>query len=52
MGMSDCSECWETPCACGHEYNDYDIKRLTEMRDMFNDLIKIKVNELIEKQGV
>lgn len=20
MAMSDCIKCWETPCACGHEY--------------------------------
>lgn len=20
MSMSDCAKCWETPCACGHDY--------------------------------
>lgn len=20
MAMSDCTRCWETPCSCGHEY--------------------------------
>ena len=23
MAMSDCSECWQTPCECGHEYKKY-----------------------------
>lgn len=25
MGMSDCEECWDTPCTCGHEYRDWTL---------------------------
>lgn len=23
MAMSDCIECWSTPCICGYEYKKY-----------------------------
>lgn len=23
MALSDCPKCWETPCACGHEYRNW-----------------------------
>ena len=22
MALSDCTECWSTPCECGHEFKD------------------------------
>ena len=22
MALSDCIECWQTPCECGHEFKD------------------------------
>jgi len=22
MALSDCSECWSTPCQCGHEFKN------------------------------
>lgn len=22
MALSDCSECWQTPCECGHEFKN------------------------------
>lgn len=22
MALSDCTECWQTPCECGHEFKD------------------------------
>jgi len=51
MGMSDCEKCWNTPCVCGddyenydcgHNYENYDLAYLIKMRDMFDDLIKRK----------
>jgi hypothetical protein len=23
MALSDCIECWNTPCICGHEYKNW-----------------------------
>ena len=30
MGLSDCIECWQTPCECGHEYSCWSIQRKVE----------------------
>lgn len=31
MSMSDCSKCWSTPCACGHEYKNYTDDKMVEL---------------------
>lgn len=31
MSLSDCSECWESPCVCGHGYKHYSEKRKIEL---------------------
>lgn len=28
MSLSDCPKCWDTPCTCGHEYQDWTVERL------------------------
>jgi len=28
MSLSDCSECWDTPCTCGNDYNDWSKKEI------------------------
>lgn len=43
--MSDCEKCWETPCACGHEYRDWSVERV-------NQLIATLHRVLTEKQGL
>ena len=30
MALSDCSECWETPCVCGWEFKDWSHERHVE----------------------
>lgn len=50
MSLSDCSKCWETPCVCGNEYLNYSLKQLTEMRDLFDRLIREK-NEDLERRN-
>ena len=30
MGLSDCIECWQTPCECGYEYSCWSIQRKVE----------------------
>jgi len=37
-----CIGCWETPCACGHEYRDWSVDRLKKFRDMIDKLIEQK----------
>ena len=39
MSLSDCSQCWDTPCTCGSEYKDYTLKekeKLTKAINGFN----------------
>ena len=31
MALSDCSECWSTPCVCGHDYQNWSVKRKNEL---------------------
>ena len=31
MSLSDCSECWETPCVCGYGYKDYTNDKLIKL---------------------
>lgn len=44
MALSDCPKCWETPCACGHEYRDWSIERLEDQIATLT-LIMIKKKE-------
>lgn len=48
MAMSDCESCWETPCACGHEYSIqkyWSMDRLVNLRDILNNEIKKRMDE-------
>lgn len=49
MAMSDCPECWETPCICGHEYKRRSIEYLTELRNVIDKVIKEK-QDVIDKE--
>lgn len=40
--LSDCSRCWNTPCSCGWDYRNYDIKRLEKMKSLFESIIQFK----------
>jgi len=31
MSLSDCVDCWETPCVCGHEYKNYTTSSKIEL---------------------
>jgi hypothetical protein len=39
MAMSDCNECWNTPCDCGAGYKDWTLPQLLKHKNMFEDLI-------------
>jgi len=30
MALSDCIQCWDTPCTCGWDYKDWDGKTLSK----------------------
>jgi hypothetical protein len=42
MAMSDCYNCWETPCSCGWDYKEWSNKRLIEQVAMLNKVIAFK----------
>lgn len=42
MAMSDCVECWETPCACGHDYEHWSVKRLQDQIAMLQRVLTRK----------
>lgn len=31
MSMSDCEECWSTPCVCGYGYRSWTKERLDDL---------------------
>jgi hypothetical protein len=31
MAMSDCANCWDTPCTCGYDYTDRDLKYIDDL---------------------
>lgn len=39
MAMSDCIDCWVTPCECGRDYRHRSTKWLIEQRDMLQRII-------------
>ena len=45
MALSDCPRCWETPCACGHEYVRWTTDRLRQHIDMLNRVLARKIAE-------
>lgn len=43
MSMSDCKHCWETPCACGHEYQSWSLDRIDDFIKTLQDVRKKKI---------
>lgn len=48
MAMSDCIDCWETPCCCGSDYKNWTLKRLDEQILMLQRVRANKERELLE----
>jgi hypothetical protein len=48
MALSDCPECWETPCVCGHQYQQYSLDRKIELAAA---VLGIKKETLLERIG-
>lgn len=48
MAMSDCIDCWETPCCCGTGYEDWSLKRIDEQIQMLQRVRERKERKLLE----
>lgn len=42
MAMSDCIDCWSTPCECGTDYKHWSVKRLQEQILMLQRVLNEK----------
>lgn len=53
MAMSDCPKCWDTPCTCGHEYENSSDDFIKTMYNLFGKIIKerglLEEKSIIEK---
>jgi len=45
MAFSDCPECWDTPCTCGHEWKQLSVEALEEHLEMIREVLEGKYNE-------
>lgn len=43
MSLSDCPKCWETPCVCGHDYEDRNIEWLQRQIKMLQSVLDKKL---------
>lgn len=48
MAMSDCIDCWETPCCCGSDYTHWTLKRLDDQIKMLQRVRDNKEKEIFE----
>jgi hypothetical protein len=39
MSLSDCPECWDTPCVCGHQYKGLSTDILRHLKNEFYRII-------------
>jgi hypothetical protein len=40
MALSDCVNCWETPCVCGHDYQNWSTQRLEDQIRMLQQVLE------------
>ena len=43
MTLSDCIKCWNAPCTCGYEYQNWSIEQLVNQMDMLSEILERKV---------
>jgi len=51
MALSDCIECWSTPCVCGHEYKNWSSSRKNELTKAINGASIDEVFEWLDSKG-
>lgn len=55
MALSDCEKCWETPCACGHDYKAWSTSKLQNLYNVIDKELKSrakKLEEMVVKDAV
>jgi hypothetical protein len=46
MALSDCPQCWNTPCTCGYDYKHWSLAVLIKFREMIDGVITKKQAEI------
>ena len=44
MSLSDCAKCWETPCVCGHDYQQWSASQLASQILMLTKRLDDKIH--------
>jgi len=42
MSLSDCPKCWDTPCTCDYDWEQWSLERLKKHREMIDKIIVAK----------
>ncbi len=42
MSLSDCIKCWDTPCTCGYEYEQWSVEKLRQHIEMLQRVLEEK----------
>ena len=48
MALSDCIECWQTPCICGHDYKCWSKSQKDELTKAVNGFTVDEVFEWLD----
>ena len=51
MALSDCTECWSTPCVCGHDYKHWGMSQKDELTKAVNGHSINDVFEWLDSRG-
>jgi ribosomal 50S subunit-associated protein YjgA (DUF615 family) len=46
MSMSDCPECWDNICTCGHKYQHMDVDELKDLIKVLQKIVKNKTKKI------
>lgn len=49
--ISDCPECWETPCVCGHQYQSWPEERLRRQIETLQKVLASKTGQPVQEEA-